>query len=81
MLFLLLIEDIDDYMAHKERDSELYRRLSHFLYSISNCERCENILHELSLLGIDPEDCGEQEDFTDAHSVWHVMLKLGYWKD
>jgi hypothetical protein len=81
VLFLRLIEDIDNYMDHKERNSELYRKLSQFLYSISNCDRCSNILHELSMLGVEPEDCGDPTDFAEAHAVWHMMLKLGYWKD
>ena len=81
VLFLRLIEDVDDYMDHRERNSELYRKLSQFLYSISNCDRCANILHELNILGIEPKDCGEPTDFTEAHAVWHMMLKLGYWKD
>ena len=79
--FLRLIEDIDDYMDHKERNSQLYRELSQFLYSISSCDRCANILHELSMLGIEPMDCGEPGNFAEAHEVWHMLLKLGYWMD
>ena len=79
--FLRLIEDLDKYLDHMERNSEHYRKLSQFLYSISNCECCANMLHELWMLGIEPKDCGEPGDFTKAHAVWHMILKLGYWRD
>jgi len=81
MSFLRLIEDTDVYLDHKERNSENYRKLSQFLLSISDCKRCANILFELRMLGIEPMDCGEPTDFTGTHAVWHMMLKLGYWKD
>ena len=81
ILFLRLIEDIDEYEHHKKTDSEQYRSLSQFLYIISDCERCENILHELDVLGIEAKDYGDNFDFTDVHSIWHAMLKLGYWND
>jgi hypothetical protein len=81
VLFLRLIEDLDEYGRHKNTNSELYQELSQFLHAVSGCEQCAQILYELKMLGVEAKDCGCTADFSGAHAVFHMMLKLGYWKD
>lgn len=80
VVFLRLIEDLDEYRRQKADNSESYRQLSHFLWHISGCERCEQILYELNMLGIEAKPYESDMDFSEQHKIWHGLLKLGYWK-
>jgi len=78
--FLRLIEDIGEYSRHKETNSDEYRQLSQFLWSIRDCERSEQILHELNMLGIEGIPC-ENIDFSETRRIWQMFLKKAYWRD
>ena len=53
IVFLRLIENIEEYERNKKQESIPYKMLSHFLWSVSDCDYCEQILFELALLGIE----------------------------
>ncbi|MCL2224072.1 MAG: hypothetical protein FWB96_03780 [Defluviitaleaceae bacterium] len=78
--FLRLIENIEEYSRNKTTNTEEYRLLSAFLWSIRDCERSEQILHELKMLGIEGE-FSQKTDFSETNRIWQLFLKKAYWRD
>ncbi|MDR1663999.1 MAG: hypothetical protein LBR83_03645 [Clostridiales bacterium] len=76
--FLLLLTDADEYQRQKAADTAMYRRLSHFLWQISGCERCEQLLYELNALGFSGERQCMEADFTEPHKLLHMMYLYAY---
>ena len=79
--FLRLIEDLNEYLLHKERGSEEYRLLSGFLWEVRDCERSSQILHELKMLGIEGTPDPEGMDFTETIRIWRMFVRKAYWRD
>jgi hypothetical protein len=80
--FLRLIENPDEYTRHKSAATDEYKKLSHFLWHIRDCERSEQILHELSMLGIEGVHQGISSLLMDeTNRIWNLFLKKAYWRD
>ena len=78
--FLRLIENPNEYFFHKSKNTNEYKMLSHFLWSVRDCERSEQILHELKMLGIEGAYC-QNTDFSETNRIWQLFLKKAYWRD
>ena len=80
--FLQLIRNKDEYTRHKTEETEEYRLLSSFLYTIRACKNSEQILYELKMLGIEgvPRQ-NEEADFSETNRIWQLFLKKAYWRD
>ncbi|MCL2199100.1 MAG: hypothetical protein FWB80_09275 [Defluviitaleaceae bacterium] len=78
--FLRLIENTNDYERNKTENTYEYTLLSHFLWTLRNCERSEQILHELKMLGIEGSP-GGKESFEETNRIWQLFLKKAYWRD
>ena len=79
--FLHLVTDTQKYATHKAQNTDEYRRLSHFLWEISDCPSSEQTLYELSVLGIEGKPFLENPDFTEARRIWNMLMKKAYWRD
>ena len=79
--FLRLIEDLEEYHRHKKEGTDEYRYLSNFLWFLRGCERSEQILYELDILGIEAEIPTEDIDFSETYRIWQMFLKKAYWRD
>jgi hypothetical protein len=81
--FLRLIEDITEYSRHKSENTQEYQMLSRFLHSVRDCERSEQILHELQILGIDTfaQQGSEKYNFPETNRIWQMLLRKAYWRD
>ena len=82
--FLRLIENLNEYKRHKVAVTEEYQKLSHFLWTIRDCERSQQILHELSMLGIEgvPQTNSVPTILIDeTNRIWNLFLKKAYWRD
>lgn len=78
--FLRLIEDPDEYARHKLANTGEYRLLSHFLWTLEDCERSAQTLHELKMLGIEGKPCSDA-DFSETNRIWQLFIKKAYWRD
>ena len=80
--FLHLIENMQDYSYHKNANTNDYRKLSSFLWSIRDCADSEQILLELSNLGVQGVQGDTLNyDFTETYRIWKQFLKKAYWRD
>ena len=81
--FLRLIENLNEYTRHKINDTEEYRMLSQFLWSVNDCERSAWILHELKMLGIEgaPGTTYSNDYLIETNRIWNLFLKKAYWRD
>ena len=79
--FLQLILDMEEYARNKEENTKEYVLLSHFLWFVHDCERSEQILHELNMMGIYGHPCMESFDFTETYRIWQMLLQKAYWRD
>jgi hypothetical protein len=71
--FLILITDLKQYELHKLNNTELYLHLSQFLFHISKCARCEQLLYELDMLNITGMDYNIDMDFDEPHRLLHTL--------
>jgi len=78
--FLRLIENLSEYSLNKAANTEEYRLLSGFLWDVRDCERSEQILYELKMLGIEGEPYHDT-DFSETNRIWQLFLKKAYWRD
>jgi len=79
--FLQLIADMTEYQRHKEVDSDEYRQLTSFLWTLRGCESSEQILHELNILGVEGNPIMENIDFSETYRIWRMLLQMTYWRD
>jgi hypothetical protein len=79
--FLRLIENPDIYLRHKSAETTEYHQLSGFLWHIRECERSEQILHELKILGIEGSPPTTLTDFSETTRIWQMFLKKAYWRE
>ena len=81
--FLCLIENLDEYNLNKAENTEAYKKLSSFLWSVRDCRRSAWILHELKMLGIEGVSGIDypENDINETNRIWHLLLKKAYWRD
>ena len=79
--FMQLIRDTGEYARHKAENTKEYALLSHFLWHVRDCERSEQILHELNMLGISGQHSLADADFTETYRIWLMLLQKAYWRD
>ncbi len=78
--FFRLLANIELYAQEKEVVSEQYKKLSSFLYCLRDHARCELILYELTMLGVEPKRFFDY-DFTEETKIFNMFLDLAYWRD
>ncbi len=64
---------MDLYEKEKSVASEQYERLPSFLSSLQDNERCELILHELAMLGVEPNAYMEADFTEEKKDIQHVF--------
>ncbi|MCL2387410.1 MAG: hypothetical protein FWC89_07680 [Defluviitaleaceae bacterium] len=79
--FLRLVEDVAEYSRHKAANTWEYQMLSQFLWALRDCERSQQILHELRMLGIHGVSQLSDSDFSETNRIWQMFLKKAYWRD